>query len=50
MEIRRAAEVTMEEVVTGVHNTKLAEDDRMNVLQFEIDLGDSVPRPDHPQE
>lgn len=50
MEVSRAATATAVEVVTGVNNTKLAEGDRMNVLQFVIDPGASVPRHDHPHE
>jgi quercetin dioxygenase-like cupin family protein len=50
MEVRRGAEAAATEVVPDVHNTKLAEGERMNVLQFEIGPGGSVPRHDHPHE
>lgn len=38
------------EVVDGVFNTQMAEGERMNLLQFEIEPGASVPRHDHPHE
>lgn len=50
MEIHHATETTEREVVPNVFNTKLSEGDRMNVLQFEIGPGGSVPRHEHPHE
>lgn len=50
MEVTRQTDSNGVEVVQGVLNTKLAEGDRMNLLQFEIEPGASVPEHDHPHE
>lgn len=50
MEVTRLTDAEGVKVVSGVQNTNLAEGDHMNVLQFEIEAGASVPEHDHPHE